>query len=455
MGSFVDIPRQHISPETNILTPQHADFEASLARWSNIDLKTPKLIIKPFNVNDVVTFVKEASKAGVPIVAASGGHSPWSTVEDGIIIDLCNCKQVNVATDKHQVTIVGGVLAKELQLELTQRGRFTTVPNGNTVGMIPYCTGGGISAYSPLIGYACENIVSAKIITANGDLVTASDTDRSELLWAIRGAGQFFGIVIEITLRTYDLSVIGPDGTRQIAVVYFPIDRAVEVCKALAEVVSGPGHPSAGHFMVMKTSERGHVLMVAPQCFGTGPEMQATFKPVIDLGPELFQHMDSTFEKHSDHLAWMCPKGEFKRFSQTGLSSINPENFVRLVELHKRLLDTYPGTERSVFTLEWHTRSFPEARQTPTSFGLKDIDVWLNVLSWYTDPALHDTLLSFDREAQEIMRSNTVPEAYIAYTNTSRNDPIEYRYKGDDTVKKLRALKREWDPKGVFTTELL
>ncbi|KAI9653999.1 MAG: hypothetical protein M1821_006860 [Bathelium mastoideum] len=435
MDSFVDTLRQHISPETNILTPQHADFEASLARWSNIDLKTPKLIIKPFNANDVVTVVKEASKAGVPIVGASGGHSPWSTIEDGIIIDLCNCKEVNVATDKHQVTIVGGVLAKELQLEMTQRGRFTTVPNGNTVGMIPYCIGGSISAYSPLIGYACENIVSAKIITANGDLVTASDTDRSDLLWAIRGAGQFFGIVIEITLRTYDLSVIGPDGTRQIAVVYFPIDRAVEVCKALAEVVSGPGHPSAGHFMVMKTPERGHVLMVAPQYFGTGPEF--------------------TFEKHSDHLAWMCPKGEFKRFSQTGLSSINPEHFVRLVELHKRLLDTYPGTERSVFTLGWHTRSFPEARQTPTSFGLKDTDVWLNVLSWYTDPALHDTVLSFDREAQEIMRSDTVPEAYIAYTNTSRNDPIEYRYKGDETVKKLRALKREWDPKGVFTTELL
>lgn len=209
-------------------------------------------------------------------------------------------------------------------------------------------------------------------------MVIASETQNHDLLWALRGAGQFFGIVIEITLRTYDLSLIGPGGARQIGVVYFPVSRAAEVCSKLAEVVSGPGHPSAGHFMVMKDPERGHVVMVAPQYFGTGPELQATFKPIIDLRPDFHQHMDSTFDKHSDHLGWMCPKGEFKRFSQTGLSSINSENFERLVDLHKELLDTCPGTERSVFTLEWHTKTPTKgARETATSFGLKDIDIWL------------------------------------------------------------------------------
>ena len=67
------------------------------------------------------------------------------------------------------------------------------VGNGNTVGVIPYFLNGGISVYSPLIGYGCENVLSAKLVTANGDVVEATEAYHPDLLWAVRGAGQFFG----------------------------------------------------------------------------------------------------------------------------------------------------------------------------------------------------------------------------------------------------------------------
>ena len=78
-----------------------------------------------------------------------------------------------------------------------------------------------------------------------------------------------------------------------------------------------------------------------------------------------------------------------------------------------------------------------------------------NILTWYTDPSLHEQVLQFDKRAQEIMRSDTVEEAFVAYTNTNRDDPIEYRYKDPVAVSKLKELKRRWDPDGCFTTELL
>ena len=209
-------------------------------------------------------------------------------------------------------------------------------------------------------------------------MVEVSETENSELLWAVQGAGQFFGLVTELALRTYNLSLIGPNGVRQIGVVYFPIERAFEVCQVLAKIVSGNDHASAGHLMVMSDPSKGRVLMVAPQYFGLGPELQATFKPLIDLEPLEHAHRDSTFVEHSDHLAWMCPKGEYKRFSQTGLNSIHSENFERLVDLHCELLKTCPGTERSVFTLEWHTPTSSKGpRETPTAFGQKEVEIWL------------------------------------------------------------------------------
>ena len=238
--------------------------------------------------------------------------------------------------------------------------------------------GGGISSYTPLIGYACENILSARIVVAKGDVISASEDENEDLLWAIRGAGQFFGIVTELVLRTYDPSLMGPDGVRQIGTIFYPPKRASEVAEALRDVVSKNDHASSGHLMAMKDPDKGRILMVAPQYYGTGPELQATFKPLTDMNPLEHQHLSSTFDKHSDHLAWMCPKGEFKRFSQTGLVSISPENFSKLVDLHRELVETVPGTERSVFTIEWHTPTAKTgARKTETSFGLKDVDIWL------------------------------------------------------------------------------
>ncbi|KAG8526328.1 uncharacterized protein KY384_000321 [Bacidia gigantensis] len=472
---LVESLRDKVSKGTPILTKDDNEFTDAHVRWTNIDRKTPAVIVQPLSEDDVVAVVrnlrpclykvKVACAANVPFVPASGGHSEWSTVEDGIIIDLSKYKQVSVDADQRTVTVRGGVLMKELQIALSEQGQFTAIANGNTVGVIPYVIGGGISSYSPIVGYACENLLSATLVTSTGTLTTCSSSQNPALLWALRGAGQFFGITTSITLRIYPLSLIhpSPPGIRQIGVVFFPPPRAAEVCQTLKNIVGdSPGenpdkHISSGHFMSMHNPDfGGQVLMVAPQYFGTGPELQKTFQPIIDLEPLHHQHGPSNFEEHSDHLGWMCPKGEYKRFSQTGLVGINPANFARLVDLHRELLETIPGTERSVFTIEWHT-STPKtgARETETAFGMKGVEIWLNILTWYTDPGYHAQVLQFDNRAQEIMRADTREDAYIAYTNTSRNDPVEWRYKDPKAVEKLRALKREWDPDGCFTKEFL
>ncbi|KAL9634420.1 MAG: hypothetical protein Q9204_003008 [Flavoplaca sp. TL-2023a] len=451
MNTFISDMRPKLSKSSRILTPSDPDFAAANERWTDIDRKTPAVIVQPTCEDDIAVLV-----AKVAFVPASGGHSPWSTIENGMVIDVSQFKDVHVDANRQLVTVRGGVLMKELQIALSEENQFTAVANGNTVGAIPYMIGGGISSYTPLIGYACENILSARIVVATGDVVVASETENSDLLWAIRGAGQFFGLVTQLVVRTHSPSLMGPDGVRQLGTIFFPTERASEVCSVLRNVVSRNDHASAGHFMVMNDPSKGRILMVAAQYFGTGPELQSTYQPVIDLEPLDHNHQPSTFEKHSDHLAWMCPKGEFKRFSQTGLKCINPENFGRLVDLHRELSETLPGTERSVFTIEWHTKTPDDGpRKTETSFGLKKIDTWLNILTWYTDPALHEQVLQFDKRAQEIMRSDTEENAFVSYTNTSRSDPIGHRYKDAAAVAKLKELKQIWDPEGCFTNELL
>jgi hypothetical protein len=123
---------------------------------------------------------------------------------------------------------------------------------GNTVGVIPFCLGGGISTSSCVIGFGCDQILSADIVLADGTLVHASADEEPDLLWALKGAGQFFGVVVELRLKTYPLSVFGtPQGTRWVGNLAYPLDRAEEVCKALEKVMVTREHNTAGIVIMM------------------------------------------------------------------------------------------------------------------------------------------------------------------------------------------------------------
>lgn len=255
---------------------------------------------------------------------------------------------------------------------------FLAVSNGNTVGVIPYFLNGGISSYTPLIGLGCENIVSARLITADGEVVEATELDNPELLWAIRGAGQFFGLVLELVIRTYPLSIIGnPLGSRQLGTFVFLPQQASDVCHAMSKIMTDHENVSAGHFMI--TAAPPHLrqaVMVAPQFFGSPEQAAKVFQPLVDLSPLQQMQTTSNFETHSDHLEMMCAKGDFKRFTQTGLTEFRPDNFLKLIDIHDKLLSTCPGSERSILTLEWHSPC-QQKRELDTSFGNRDVDFWL------------------------------------------------------------------------------
>lgn len=333
----------------------------------------------------------------IPFVTASGGHSLWSTIDDhGFVLDLSLYKDVALNLSSNTATVKGGVLIEELQVALSKEGQFTSivlshlnayfplanmtlaVPNCNTVGVIPYFLNGGISSYTPLIGFGCENIVSARLITADGTVVEATESDNPELLWAIRGAGQFFGLVLELVIRTYPLSIIGnPLGSRQLVTFVFLPQQASDVCRVMNKLMMDQENVSAGHVMITAVlPQLRQAVVVATQFFGSLEQAAKAFQPLVDLGPVQRTQTTTYFETRSNHSEMMCAKGDFKRFTQIGLTGFQPDNFLKLIDIHNKLLSTCPGSERSIFTLEWHSPS-QKRRELDTSFGNRGIDSWL------------------------------------------------------------------------------
>ncbi|KAF3008217.1 hypothetical protein E8E14_009289 [Neopestalotiopsis sp. 37M] len=456
--NFISSLADSLSAESGILGDESStEWKASMDRWSHYSLKTPSAIIQPKTEADVVTAVQRLVSASIPFVPASGGHSPFSTVgKEGVIIDLSQFSGVKVDETNDLATVRGGTLMKELQTALHTHGRFAAVGSGSTVGVIPYYIGGGISAYTPLLGYGAENIVAAKIVTAEGDLVRVSHTENADLLWGLQGAGQFLGLVVELTIRTYPYSLMGNEqGQRMLGTYIFPADKLDAVSAAMVPIMESEECASAGHFSVALAPPdfQHQVLLVAPQVFATAENAEKLLKPLVDLEPMMQSLEPSTFEKHSDHLDHLCAKGSFKRFTQIGMTSHSKDNFGELIKLHSELVKGCPDAAMSAFSVEWHTRC-KKSREN-TSFGLNEVDYWMNILSWYQDPESDEYIESADRRAQAISRKGDDEELFVSYTNTSRDDPISWRYKGEDRIDRLRALKKKWDPKGVFTKTFL
>lgn len=411
--SFIQSLTAILSSKSQILTNESsADFKASMHRWTNCGLKVPSAIVQPATEEDVVATVKELVSASVPFVPASGGHSTFSSVgKPGVIIDLSRFTGVEVDVARGVATAKGGTLMKEFQAALhphkhfagayrpimrTSRpscnpwevkvrylpGSLTAVGSGNTVGVLPYYLGGGISAYTPFCGYGCENIVAATFVTAQGELVSVSDTDPShdaELLWGVRGAGQFLGLFTQITVKIRPYSVLGNNlAQRTIGTFAFTVDKLDAVAAVMVPLMESKEVVSAGHVSVTQAPpDRQHqVLLVAPQVFAA-PEVAAQlFQPLVELGPILQVVAPSTFETHSEHMAYLCTKGGFKRFTQNGMpAGFGVEKFRELVKLHSELVATCPDAARSGFTVEWHSPY--RGSRVDTAFGLGGMEVWL------------------------------------------------------------------------------
>ncbi|KAJ7817846.1 hypothetical protein B0H14DRAFT_3741148 [Mycena olivaceomarginata] len=448
-STFLSKLAASISTEAKVLTNRNGtEFQESLQRWSDIALKIPTAIVLVATENDVILTVKLAVELGIPFVPKSGGHSLWSTIGDeGFILDLSLLKRISIDTEEKMVTVESGVLIKEVNDAAFERA----LGNGNTIGVVPQALGGGISALSSLCGYTSDSIVSARLVTASGSLITVSHSSHPELLWALQGAGQFFGIVTELTLQAYPLSILGTsDGTVWTGSIVFPTQRAEEVLRALAPLIADESTPAIGLFLIaapppMFTTS----LIIIPVFFGPASAAEQYYEPIIALGPMMMDCKAVPFARLNDSMETFCSKGGFKRFAGAGIQKFDPS-------VWPKLKSKCPDAGATGYAFEWNAYS-PENKisHADTAFSHRDVKVWSELLSWYTSPESYAEVYRIEQEVLALVRHGQTEENQAAFPNWTRDEPLQRRYRGSERLEKLKGLKREWDPKGIFTSQLL
>ena len=204
----VETGLENFSGET--FTPDDSEYNNVRSIWNAMIDKRPAIIAQCRTTEDVVSAVKFARARNLPISIRGGGHNVagHAVCDDGMMIDLSMMREVTIDVQRNLATVEGGALWRDVDAASQIHGLAT--PGGliSDTGVAGLTLSGGIGWLRAKHGLSIDNLIAADVVTADGRLLHASDNDNADLLWALKGGGGNFGVVVRFTFK---LHPIGPD----------------------------------------------------------------------------------------------------------------------------------------------------------------------------------------------------------------------------------------------------
>src|SRR5215212_2629561 len=230
-----------------LLRPGDGEYEEARLLWNGVIDRRPALIARCAAVEDVIEAVNFARENDLLLAVRGGGHNVAGTAsaEGGLVLDLSAMKDIEVDEEQRTVRAGAGVTIGELDEETQKHGLATPMGVVSETGIAGLTLNGGMGWLRRKHGLSSDNLLSVKVVTADGRSLTASEEENADLFWAIRGRGGNFGVV---TSFEYRLHPVGPEV--MFVFVLYPGDRAKEVLSFGEEYVA-QGHNEVSRLGVL------------------------------------------------------------------------------------------------------------------------------------------------------------------------------------------------------------
>ena len=193
-----------------VIAPGDADYDrARTVVAGGID-RRPAVIVKVADVDDVVGVVRLARETGLELAVRSGGHSGagHSVTEGGIVLDLSDLKGIDIDVDGRTAWAETGLTAADVTRALAPHGLAIGFGDTGSVGIGGITLGGGVGYLVRRFGLTIDDVLAAEVVTADGEVVMASEESEPDLFWAIRGGESNFGVATRFRLRLHEISEI-------------------------------------------------------------------------------------------------------------------------------------------------------------------------------------------------------------------------------------------------------
>jgi FAD/FMN-containing dehydrogenase len=432
----------------DIIQPADAGYDDARKVFNAMISKRPRLIARCADVADVIASVNFARDHGLLLAVRGGGHNGGGLgiCDDGLVIDLSGMRSVRVDPAARTVRVEGGCQWRDVDHATHAFGLAT--PSGiiSTTGVGGLTLGGGIGHLTRRYGLSIDNLLSADVVLADGRLVTASETNNSDLFWALRGGGGNFGVVTSFEFRLHPVSDVlaGP--------TIWPLERGAEIMQWYRAFIAEAPDELNGFFAFMTVPpvapfpETLHLQKVCAVvwCWTGDPAMaDAAFAPVLATGPALhgvqalpFPVLQSAFDGlYSPGLQWYWRADFFNDLSDEAIA-LHMEHARQLPTMHSTM-HLYPvdGAAHRVGRNE-------------TAFSYRDAR-WAGVFVGVDpDAANADRISAWARDYQTALHPYSSGGAYVNFMMEEGEDRVRDCFR--DNYSRLSAAKREFDPDNLF-----
>jgi len=432
-----------------LIGPDDDGYDDARAVYNSMIDRRPALIARCAGTADVISAVLYAREQDLPIAVRSGGHSlaGHSAGGDGsVLIDLSLMKGVRVDPEARTARAQGGVQWGEYDRETQIFGLATPGGRVTTTGVGGFTTGGGYGWISTKYGLTCDNLISADVVTAEGRLLQASETENDDLFWAIRGGSGNFGILTSLEYRVHPLGPLMYAG-----LFAFELERGEAAMDAYRELVESPPDELATAAVMLKAPpeefvpERLHgepALGIAISYCGDPADGEALVQGLRDVGPVVDLVGPMPYRAFQAMLDPLSPPG-FRTYVRgehlSGLTDGVIETFLRF--------PTEGLHPLSFLILFQHGGAVSRVPDDAMASSGRDAAFMIHPIGAWEDPADDERHVSWVRNVSEAMRPYTTGGVYLNFM--SDTDRVSAGF-GDAKYQRLVAIKRQYDPDNVF-----
>jgi FAD/FMN-containing dehydrogenase len=273
-----------------MILPGHAAYDSVRRVWNKEFARQPAVIVRAADAMDVIQTVAFARERDLPFAVRSGGHSlaGFGSVDQGVVLDLSALKGISIDPQRQVAWVQPGVTSQDLAARAAEYGLGLSTGDAPTVGIGGLTLGGGIGFMVRKYGLTIDSLLSAQVVTADGRLLTASETEHPDLFWALRGGGGNFGVVTEFQFQ------LRPVGTVLGGALAYPATREVVRNYAQRALVARDGLSTitllvkAPPLPVLPAEMHGKlILLILAVYVGDHEEGQRALQPLRALGPGL------------------------------------------------------------------------------------------------------------------------------------------------------------------------
>ena len=432
-----------------VITPEDQGYDEARKVYNFMIDRRPAAIVQCASTSDVAAVVRHAAETGTELAVRGGSHSVpgFGTADGALVADLSNLCAVNVDPTSRTAAAGGGATWQGFNEATGAHGLATTGGIISTTGVGGLTLGGGIGYLARGYGLSCDNLRSAQVVTADGQLVTASESEHPDLFWALRGGGGNFGVVTEFTFRVHPVAEIygGP--------MFFELSDGEDVLAYFNEFVKTapreyggfPAFQIAPPLPFVPEDRVGEPFVAVVSCWTgaahDGERILQGFRDVANpvaehVGPMPYAALNSAFDA-------LVPRGLQHYWKAAFVGDLSTE----AIRTHMEHGSRVPVVNSTVHLYPINGACHDVAADA-TAFGHRDATYATVVAGMWPDPGDNEANTRWVQDYDAAIAPHAQGGGYVNFASGDDQSKVAANYGAN--YARLQEVKRRYDPDNLF-----